>query len=60
VGLRQDFRETILALQYSNTGDYLGYRLTNQIGLRNSRLNRKGEDTFTGMTLFITTYAALE
>jgi hypothetical protein len=60
VGLREDFRETILALQYSNTGDYLGYRLTNQIGLRNSRLNRKGEDTFTGMTLFITTYAALE
>ena len=59
-GLQEDFRETILAVQYSNTGDYLGYRLTTQVGLRSSRLDRKGEDPFSGMNLFITTHAALE
>ena len=59
-GLQEDFREAVLAVQYSNSGDYLGYRLITQLGVRGSRLSRRGEDTFTGMTLFVTTYAALE
>ena len=60
VGLREDFRETVLAAQYSNSGAYMGYRVTTQVGLRVSRIDRKGEDAFTGMSQFVTVYAGLE
>ncbi len=59
-GLQKDTRQTVVALQYSNTGAYLGYRLTTQLGFRLSRTNRKGEDPFTGVTQFVTVYAGLE
>ena len=60
VGLQEDFREMVLALQFSNTGSYLGYNLTTQLGLRVNRLKRKREDAFTGMTQFVTVYAGIE
>ena len=60
LGLPKAFKETVLAIQYSNRGAYLGYQLTTQIGLRVSRKDRKGEDSFTGASQFVTVYAGLE
>ena len=60
LGLSPDYRETVLAIQYSNTGAYLGYSLTTQMGLRVSRIDRKGEDAFTGASQFVTVYAGLD
>jgi hypothetical protein len=60
IGLRQDFTETVVALQLSNSGAYLGYNMTSQIGLRMNRIDRKGEPAFTGVSQFVTVYAALD
>ena len=59
-GLQDDFSEAVWALQFSNTGDYMGYKLTTQLGLRASRIDRKGEEAFTGVSQFVTVYAAIQ
>lgn len=60
LGLMQDFRETVLAIQYSNTGAYMGYSLTTQMGLRVNHIDRKGEESFTGASQFVTVIAGLD
>ncbi len=59
-GLQDDYKEAVWALQFSNSGDYLGYKLTTQLGLRASRIDRKGEEAFTGVSQFVTVYAAIQ
>ena len=59
-GLREAFTETVVAVQVSNSDDYLGYSLTSQIGLRVNRIKRDSEPAFTGVSQFVTVYAALE
>ena len=59
-GLAKDANELVVACQYSNTGDYLGYKVTTQLGVRINRIDRKGEDAFTGVTQFVTIFAGLD
>ena len=66
-----DFGSTNVAVQVSNTSDYLGYRLTTQIGLRYGRtgtelVRQKGErfkigsESSNETTSFITVYAGIQ
>jgi hypothetical protein len=55
-GLQDDYEELIGALQLTNRGDYFGYKLTTQIGMRVGR--KFGEKTTTAS--FITVYAGAE
>ena len=59
LGLQDDFQELVLAIQYSNTGAYLGYNLTTQVGMRLIRTDEKGQDASTGISQFITVIAGL-
>lgn len=59
-GLADDARELVVAGQYSNGSNYLGYHITTQLGVRVNRLDRKGEDAFTGVTQFVTVFAGFE
>ena len=55
-GLQDDYEELVSALQLSTTVDYLGYKLTTQIGMRVGR--KLGEKTTT--VSFVTAYAGME
>ena len=55
-GLQDDYEELIGALQLTNRGDYFGYKLTTQIGMRVGR--KFGEKTTAAS--FITVYAGAE
>jgi len=55
-GLQGDYEELVGALQLSNKVDYLGYRLTTQVGMRVRK--KLGEETTT--TSFVTVYAGAE
>ncbi|MBI4530387.1 MAG: hypothetical protein HY709_02595, partial [Candidatus Latescibacteria bacterium] len=55
-GLRDDFRGLVLALQYTNAANYLGYKLTTQLGFKASRM-WLDDETETGTTTFVTVYA---
>ena len=59
LGLQDDFQELVLAVQYSNTGAYLGYNLTTQLGMRLIRTDEKGQSAATGISQFITIIAGL-
>ena len=48
LGLQEDFQELVLAVQYSNTGAYLGYALTTQLGMRINRIDEKGQKPLYG------------
>ena len=59
-----DFRGTVLALQLTNGREYLGYRLTSQVGLRYDRrslevIDREDETRTSGLA-FISIYAGLD
>ena len=60
----QDFRSTVLAAQLTNRGDYVGYRLTTQLGYSIRRTSREvvEEDSRsqTDSTVFMTVFASLE
>ena len=60
LGLQEDFKELVLAVQYSNTGAYLGYTLTTQLGFRISRVDEKNQEASTGISQFITVLAGLD
>ena len=60
LGLQEDFQELVLAVQYSNTGAYLGYALTTQLGVRINRIDEKGQNPSTGISQFITVIAGLD
>ncbi len=59
-----DLRNTVLALQLSNRGDYLGYRLTTQLGFSLSRMSRERvglkREPQTNSSVFMTIYASLK
>ena len=58
-GFTDDFRGVVLAAQFSNTTDYLGYQLTGNLGFRWER--RKFEDqTIIGTTFFTRIYAGAQ
>jgi hypothetical protein len=59
LGLQDDFQQLVLAMQYSNTGAYLGYNLTTQVGMRLIRTDEKGQAASTGVSQFITIIAGL-
>ncbi len=60
-GLLDDFKESVLAVQFSNVVDYLGYKLISQFGLRWSRKKFAGEeDAQTGSVAFATVYAGVQ
>jgi hypothetical protein len=59
LGLQEDFQELVLAVQYSNTGAYLGYNMTTQLGMRINRIDEKGQDASTGISQFLTVIAGL-
>ena len=66
-----DFRTTTMALQLSNNSDYLGYRLTTQVGIRFGRTRTEGvkerddggfkktSESSNETTTFITVYAGV-
>lgn len=58
-GLSDDYRGLVFAVQFTNHVDYLGYRLTTQIGLRMDRRMYKAQ-TKTSMASFVTVYAGAE
>ena len=58
-GLLDDFTEIVGAVQFSNVKNYLGYRLTTNMGMRLTRRSI-GDETETGRVAFATVYAGLE
>ena len=58
-----DFRSTVGVIQFSNVRQYLGYRLTTQLGYSLRRTSREvvGQDTQgqTDSSVFMTIYAGL-
>ena len=48
------------AVQFTNVSDYLGYKLTGQVGLKIDHTNRKGREAFTVTKNFVAVYAGLE
>ena len=60
----EDFDSTVLAMQLSNRGDYLGYLLTVQLGYSIRRTGREriegGDRTQTDSNVFMTVYASLK
>ena len=60
LGLQEDFKELVLAVQYSNTGAYMGYTLTTQLGFKISRVDEKTQGASTGISQFITVLAGLD
>ncbi len=60
-GLTDHFKESVLAVQFSNAVDYLGYKLISQFGMRWSRKKLAGEeDAVTGSVAFATVYAGVQ
>ena len=59
-GLLDDFTEIVGAVQYSNVGDYLGYKLITQLGLRVTKRFVTGVDPKTGSSAYATVYAGVE
>ncbi len=66
-----DLSSTNIAVQLSNSSDYMGYLLTTQVGLRYGRTSReivqevengfaKGSETSNSTTSFITVYAGIQ
>lgn len=59
-----DLRNTVLALQLSNRGFYLGYKLTTQLGFSLSRVSRERigleREPQTNSSVFMTVYASLK
>ncbi|HID09830.1 MAG TPA: hypothetical protein EYP17_00820 [Candidatus Latescibacteria bacterium] len=58
-GLSDDYTGLVFALQLTNHVDYLGYRLTTQVGFRVDRRMYKAA-TKTSTTSFVTVYAGAE
>jgi len=58
-GLSDDYRGLVFAVQFTNHVDYLGYRLTTQIGIRMDRRMYRAR-TKTTTTSFVTVYAGAE
>jgi len=57
-GFQDDFSRLTLATQLSNTSDYLGYRITANIGFRWTRTSTRGEADTNAMA-FVDIYAGL-
>jgi len=60
----QDFRSTVVAAQLTNRGNYVGYRLTSQLGYSIRRTSREVVDedsrSQTDSTVFMTVFASLD
>ena len=60
----EDFNSTVLAMQLSNRGQYLGYVLTAQLGYSIRRISRerveKDDRSQMDSTVFMTVYASLK
>ncbi len=59
-GLLDDFTQIVGAVQFSNLGDYLGYKLITQLGLSLNRRFIPGDDPKTGSSAFVTVYAGVQ
>ena len=55
-----DFNSVVGAAQFTNVSDYLGYKLTTQMGMRIDRRNPKGDESETITESFIAVYAGLQ
>ena len=55
-----DFNSVVGAAQFTNMSDYLGYKLTTQMGMRIDRRNPKGDESETITESFIAVYAGLQ
>jgi hypothetical protein len=55
-----DFTGLVGAFQFTNLSDYMGYKLTTQVGLEIDRRNPKGAETETITRSFIAVYAGLQ
>ena len=55
-----DFNSIVGAAQFTNVSDYLGYKLTTQMGMRIDRRNPKGDESETITESFIAVYAGLQ
>jgi hypothetical protein len=55
-----DFNGIVGAAQFTNVADYLGYRVTTQVGMKIDRRDPKGADPLTITQSFITVFAGLE
>ncbi len=58
--LAPDSNSRILAIQFANAGDYLGYKLHLQTGMRLQKKTFKNLPSSTTSTIFMTAYAGLE
>jgi hypothetical protein len=58
--LAPDSNSRILAIQFANASDYLGYKLHVQTGFRLQRETFENLPTSTTSTIFMTAYAGLE
>jgi hypothetical protein len=55
-----DFNSIVWATQFTNISDYLGYKLTTQMGIKIDRRNPRGAESETITESFIAVYAGLE
>jgi hypothetical protein len=61
--LRDDFNNLnsrVLAVQFTNTGDYLGYKLSTQIGAKFDRRNPDNGPARNIQSSFVSVFAGLE
>ena len=58
--LEPDSNSRILAVQFANAGDYLGYKLHLQTGMRLQKQTFENLPSSTTSTIFMTAYAGLE
>jgi hypothetical protein len=57
-GYREDFEQVVLATQFSNQSDYLGYKLRAILGSRWEKRNFKDESE-TNLIIFMTVFAGI-
>lgn len=55
-----DFNSIVWATQFTNISDYLGYKLTTQMGIKIDRRNPRGAESETITESFIAVFAGLE
>lgn len=58
-GLVPDTNSRVLAIQMSNSSDYMGYKLNMRTGFRHQRLSYKREPDSTTSAVYLTIYAGL-
>jgi len=59
-GQTEDYRSTVMVVQFTSFSTHLGYRLVSHVGFRVSRKREESEDARMGTMGFVTMYAGIQ